>query len=98
MCAPLCVCACVRVIPLSSSHILAVLAAAINDSGARASSPARSPSRETRPKSAGAGELAVWDTAVRNLVVGNVDTAYGRVLHEGDTIQLVRLLDKTGEP
>jgi hypothetical protein len=37
-----------------------------------------------------------WNVALEHISIGNLDAAYSRILKDGDTLQLVRLLEKTG--
>lgn len=38
----------------------------------------------------------VWDAAMDRLSIGHYDGAYSRILKEGDTLQLIRIMEKTG--
>jgi hypothetical protein len=38
----------------------------------------------------------IWNAVMGHLIIGNVDLAFSTILHEGDALQLIRLMDKTG--
>lgn len=44
------------------------------------------------------GSPSMWDAAMQHVVIGNLDTAYSKILSSGTTIQLIRLMEKTGNP
>ena len=37
-----------------------------------------------------------WNVALEHINIGNLDAAYSRILKDGDTLQLVRLVEQTG--